>query len=88
MDVTLPPDLAKFVEEKVKSGAFASASEVVGEALLRWERFDRIHVSTLDELREKIAVGLEQLRRGEGIDGATVFEELRRRSSERRAGRA
>lgn len=43
MNVSLPPDLAAFVEGEVASGEYGSAGEVVGEALrsLRRERAAR-----------------------------------------------
>jgi antitoxin ParD1/3/4 len=39
MNVTLNPELEKFVQYKVKSGLYESASEVVNEGVrLLWER--------------------------------------------------
>jgi antitoxin ParD1/3/4 len=35
MNISLPPELARFVREKVESGLYSSASEVVREALRR-----------------------------------------------------
>ena len=42
-------------------------------------------VSTLEELEAKLAVGVEQLERGEGIPGDKVFAELKEHSRRRRA---
>jgi Arc/MetJ-type ribon-helix-helix transcriptional regulator len=33
MEITLPPDLEAYVEERVRGGAFASAGEFIGEAV-------------------------------------------------------
>jgi len=35
MDITLPPELEAYVRERVRGGAFASAAEVIGEAVRR-----------------------------------------------------
>ena len=76
MNVSLTPELEQYINEQVKSGKYASVSEIIGEALrLLWER-DRIRDARLAELKEKIRVGIEELDRGEGIDGEEVFAEL------------
>ena len=41
---------------------------------------DRLQEIRTEELRKKLAIGLEQLDRGEGIPGEQVFEELREKS--------
>jgi hypothetical protein len=38
----------------------------------------------LEQLRKEIAIGLEQLDRGEGIPGKAVFEKLRQRNCVRK----
>jgi hypothetical protein len=38
----------------------------------------------LDKMREQIAAGLAQLKRGEGISGEQVFNELRQKSQQLR----
>ncbi len=42
MNVSLTPELTKFVEEKVQSGRYADASEVVREGLCLLKRSDEI----------------------------------------------
>ena len=82
MNVSLTPELAGFVKEQVASGMYHSASEVVREGLrlLLLQRQQR-H-ARLEELRGQIAVGIEELDRGEAISGAEVFRELRQRNSQ------
>ncbi|MCE9638330.1 MAG: type II toxin-antitoxin system ParD family antitoxin [Planctomycetes bacterium] len=76
MNVSLTPDLGRFVENRVRSGKSQSASEVVREALRLLERRDREPVASVDELKREIEIGLAQLRRGEGIDGDAFFRRL------------
>ncbi len=47
---------------------------------------ERLETERREALRRATMVGLEQLRRGEGIPGEQVFEELRRMSEGRRHG--
>ena len=65
MNVSLTPKLEELVSKRVASGLYNSASEVVREALRLLEERDRLREMRLEELRREIAVGLEQLDRGE-----------------------
>ena len=76
MNVNLTPKLEKLVHNKVKTGRYNSASEVVREALRLLEERDHIMKLRREELRKKISLGLESLRRGEGVDGEEVFDRL------------
>ncbi len=59
MNVSLTPELEKIVAERVTSGRYASASEVIREALRLLEERDQ-----LNQLREEVRRGLEQLDQG------------------------
>jgi antitoxin ParD1/3/4 len=59
MNVSLTPELEKIVAERVTSGRYASASEVIREALRLLEQRDQ-----LNQLREEVRLGLEQLDHG------------------------
>ena len=63
----LPPDLTRFVEERVEAGDYASAEDVLREGvkLLKFER-----EAKLERLRAAIQIGLDELDRGEGVDVA------------------
>ncbi len=65
MNVSLTPKLEKLVSQKVKSGLYNSASEVVREALRLLDERDKVREMRLEELRHEIAIGLEQIDRGE-----------------------
>ncbi|MEH2163240.1 MAG: type II toxin-antitoxin system ParD family antitoxin [Nostoc sp.] len=86
MNISLTPELEQLVKDRVSSGKYHSVSEVMGEALRLLEERDacgglrqRIRDQRLAELKAKIQVGIEELERGEGIDGEEVFAELDRR---------
>jgi len=69
MNVSLTPELEKLVEKKVKSGRYQSASEVIREGLRLIEDQDRLRELRLEETRQKIQTGLDQLVRGQGLTG-------------------
>lgn len=58
MNVSLTPELENYVNEKVKSGRYTSASEVVREGLRALQN---------DELRQEILLGVEDFRNGRFI---------------------
>ena len=76
MNVSLTPELEQFVHEKVKSGRYLSASEVVREALRLLEERDRLYQAKLTELQQHLAIGIEQADQGELIDDDDLFAEL------------
>ena len=82
MNVNLTPELEKLVHNRVKSGRYNSASEVVREALRLLEEHDEVRKIQLQELRKKINEGLASLERGEGVDGDVFFRALEREEKE------
>jgi antitoxin ParD1/3/4 len=76
MNVSLTPELEQFVEEKIKAGKYSSAIEVIREALWLLEERDYSDRLSPEELRKEIAIGTEELKRGEVADGEEVFREL------------
>jgi antitoxin ParD1/3/4 len=64
MNVSLTDELEGFVHQKVESGLYHSASEVVREGLRLLKERDELHQGRLEELRTAIAVGVEQADRG------------------------
>jgi len=76
MNVSLTTDLEEFVQQKVKSGKYPSASEVVRAALQLLEQQDIQCQMRLEQLRREVAIGIEQSERGEVFDGEEVVREL------------
>ncbi|NDY57081.1 type II toxin-antitoxin system ParD family antitoxin [Desulfovibrio sulfodismutans] len=58
MNVNLTPRLESLVKQKVASGLYNSASEVVREALRLMEAQDRLRTVALEQLRQDIREGL------------------------------
>lgn len=92
MNVSLPPDLERFIEKEVKTGMYQSASEAIraGLRLLKSEKHNKpgFKVSSMPALEEKLLAGVRQLDRGEGIPGAAAARELRTRAQARRRRQA
>jgi antitoxin ParD1/3/4 len=67
MNVSLTPKLAALVAERVRSGRYQSASEVIREALRLLEDVEEIRAAHLKELRKDIAAGLKELDKGRSV---------------------
>ncbi len=87
LNVSLTPELEKFVSAKVQSGRYNSASEVVREALRLLEELDSARAARLAEFNEEISRRLAALDRGETVDPGKVRAKLQRESEQRRKPR-
>ena len=85
MNISLTPELEKFVQSKVDSGMYYSASEVIREGLRMLQEKEMLKQIKLEELRKEIQKGIEQAERGELVDGEEVFEKIRAKSRARRS---
>jgi antitoxin ParD1/3/4 len=59
MNISLTPHLEEMIREKIASGSYNSASEVVREALRLLEQEDQLQSLKLQKLRQDILEGLE-----------------------------
>lgn len=84
MNVSLTPELERFVNRRLKSGMYGSASEVIRAGLRLLEEREKLVQARLEELRKDIAVGIEQADRGELAEASEVFRKLRRNTRSRR----
>ncbi|MGI8475614.1 MAG: type II toxin-antitoxin system ParD family antitoxin [Thermomicrobiales bacterium] len=79
MNVSLTPQLETMIRERIESGRYNNASEVVRDALRHLEANER-----LEHLRSLLAVGMEQVRRGETVEFTPeLIDEMERRAEER-----
>jgi antitoxin ParD1/3/4 len=87
MNVSLTPELEKFVEKEVDTGLYQTASEVVraGLRLLKREQMLKlVSVQSPADLETKLLHAAESLDAGRGVSGEAVFARLRQRSQARR----
>jgi antitoxin ParD1/3/4 len=84
VNVSLTPELEEFIQKKVTSGRYTSASEVVREALRLLEDQEKVIAAQRKEFRAELERRTASLQRGEGLDGEKVFATIRKKSEERR----
>ena len=86
MNVSLSRQLQGFIEKKVRTGRYQTASEVVREGLRLIEDRDTQRALQLRRLREDIKVGLDQVDKGHvaPLDVKKIKAEGRKRLAARR----
>ncbi|MGE3831086.1 MAG: type II toxin-antitoxin system ParD family antitoxin [Parvibaculaceae bacterium] len=78
--ITLSPELATAVDEVVAAGEYASASEVIREALRLWKERRNLLGYTVEELRVLVQEGIDS-----GPGRFSSMEELREEAKRRLA---
>ncbi len=78
--VSLPETLENMVKDRVESGVYGSASEVVREALRRFfhvSEDNNIHPDNIEHIRQVVGPRLEAVKDGTAKlkDGEAVFDE-------------
>ena len=84
MNVSLTPELEQFVQAKVESGRYNSASEVVREALRLSEDHEQARARQLADFNQELGRRLASLDRGATVDPLKVRSRLERQSAARR----
>ena len=74
MNINLTPQLEEMVRQKVASGHYSSASEVMREALRLMQREDQMRAAKLAQLRSDIQNGQES-----GLAGKLDGDSIKRR---------
>ncbi len=77
MSIILKPEQEQFIHEKLKSGKYQNADEVIAIAFRLLEAQEKDYEQWVEETRKKVNVGLAELEHGEGLDGEVVIEQLR-----------
>ena len=77
MNLDLTAELEQLVQNKVKSGQYGSASEVVQDALRLLQQRDELFVRCKEDVRQKIDEGWDAAKR-ELVDGDKVFDRIDR----------
>ena len=68
MNVSLTPELDRLVREKVATGMYHSASEVIREALRFFQFRDELQQQQIEMLKSEISKGVNSLNAGKGVE--------------------
>jgi antitoxin ParD1/3/4 len=65
MNISLTREFEQYVSQKVQSGLYHSASEVIRDGLRLMKERDELHQSRLADLRKEIDIGVDQTDHGQ-----------------------
>ena len=68
LTITLRDEDRRFITAAMDAGRYVSESEAVSDALAELRAREELRQTRLSAVREKVAVGLEQLDQGEGAE--------------------
>lgn len=69
MHISLTPELEDSIKQKVNSGYYNNASEVVRDALRFWDSNEKlIEYIKLEAMQKRLAIGADQAARGEFVN--------------------
>jgi antitoxin ParD1/3/4 len=79
MNISLTPELERFVHDKVDSGMYTSASEVIRESLRLLHTHDDLLAQRINQLNQAIDVGLRQLSDGKKVPAEKSFARFKKK---------
>ncbi|WP_260675878.1 type II toxin-antitoxin system ParD family antitoxin [[Scytonema hofmanni] UTEX B 1581] len=83
MNISVDPTHEQFVISKIESGKYANADEVIAAALQLLEEQEQ-YILWLNDTRQKVAVGLEEIERGDVLDTEVVINQLKEKLLQKR----
>ncbi len=79
MNISLTPELEHFVQDKVSSGMYTSASEVIRESLRLLHTHDDLQNQRIKQLNQAIDIGLQQLDAGQKIPARESYDRMKQK---------
>lgn len=79
MNISLTPELEQFVNNKVNSGMYTSASEVIRESLRLLHTYEDLQAQRINQLNQAINSGLQSLENGKKISAQDSYDKLKKK---------
>lgn len=84
MEITLTPEVEQYIQSKISSGQYASASEVFLAGIKLLQDIEKTYQGRYQALRDEVKIGLDAADLGEVVDADTVFSQLQERLNQKR----
>ena len=79
MNISLTPELEKYVYDKIKNGLYTSASEVVRESLRLMHTHETLQKQRIEQLNREIDIGMRDIKLGRTVPAKEAFKRFRTR---------
>jgi antitoxin ParD1/3/4 len=83
MSLNIPPEFERAVLERVQSGAYPSTDAVLTALVEALAREESDEAERFEALRREVQIGLDQIKRGQVMDGREALERIRERIKQR-----
>ena len=94
MEIILRPEQERFILDKIDQGDYTSADEIIAVAFQLLEEYElkkqekELKQRMLEDIRQKVLEGMEDVRQGRVIDGELVFQQLEEKLEKIKQGEA
>jgi antitoxin ParD1/3/4 len=79
MNISLTRELEQYVQNKVTSGFYTSASEVIRESLRLMHTHDDLQEQRIAQLNQTVELGLSQLKSGQKISASESYQRIKKK---------
>jgi len=76
MNIVLTPEQEKFIQSQIRKGRYVNGQEIIDRALQLLEQQEQEYERWIQATRQKVMIGIEQLEKGEKVDGEVVVAQL------------
>lgn len=80
--IQLTPEIEDLINQQVKTGKYQDDLAVIQEGLQLLAERERIYQGKFEELKQEVMIGVEELRRGETLDGRQVIKRLKAKNTQ------
>lgn len=72
----MTPEIETLMNQQRQTGKYDNDLAIIQEGLRLLAERERIYKGRFEELKREVMIGVEELRKGEGVDGEEIFVEL------------
>jgi putative addiction module CopG family antidote len=87
MNLALKPEMKRLIEDRLRTGRYASAEDVVQAGLAALQQQETAGDFAAGEMQSLMEEGERSIRREGTVEAAKVFARLRRKSQQRPSGK-
>ena len=80
--IQLTPEIEDLINQQVKTGKYQDDLAVIQEGLRLLAERERNNQKRIEELKQEVIIGVEELRRGETLDGRQVIKRLKAKNTQ------
>ena len=74
--IQMTPEIETLMNQQRQTGKYDNDLAIIQEGLRLLAERERIYKGRFEELKREVMIGVEELRKGEGVDGEEIFVEL------------